>query len=134
MKSKSLLKIALSVVLLFGLIALLTIVGTVEPTSWPHQMEAVTAVALTAAVTPRSAFTIQEFCGRNAISKGLYYKLDKLGLGPDYFLVGVKEQHRRISLEAERRWQAQREADALARREAKAAKQQSAEQSAAEAG
>jgi hypothetical protein len=78
-------------------------------------------------VTGRSSFTVQEFCGRNGISKGLYYKLDKLGLGPRYFLVGVKEQHRRITTEAEREWQSSREADALAKREAKAAKQSAAE-------
>jgi hypothetical protein len=74
-------------------------------------------------VTGRAAYTVPEFCRRNAISKGLYYKLDKLGLGPRYFFAGVGEQHRRITPDAEREWQAQREADALAR---KAAKSQSA--------
>jgi hypothetical protein len=82
-------------------------------------------------VTGRSSFTVTEFCARNAMSKGLYYKLDKLGLGPDYLLVGVGDQHRRITLEAERRWQSKREAAAVAK---KAAKRQSADQSPAEAG
>jgi hypothetical protein len=81
-------------------------------------------------VTGRSAFTVPEFCRRNGFSKGLYYKLDKLGLGPDYFLVGVGDQHRRITLEAERKWQAQREAATSAK---KAAKHQPADQPAVEA-
>jgi hypothetical protein len=70
-------------------------------------------------VTGRSAFTVPEFCRRNAISKGLYYKLDKQGKGPRYFFAGVEDGHRRITPEAEREWQAQREADALARKAAK---------------
>jgi hypothetical protein len=80
-------------------------------------------------VMGRSAFTVEEFCARNFISKGLFYKLDKAGLAPRYFLVGEKG-HRRITAEAEREWQAQREADAIARR---AAKNQPAEQSVVEA-
>jgi hypothetical protein len=75
-------------------------------------------------VTGRSAYTVPEFCRRNGISKGLYYKLDKLVLGPRYFLVGVKDQHRRITTEAEREWQVSGEADAAARKAAKAAAQQ----------
>jgi hypothetical protein len=70
-------------------------------------------------VTGRSSFKVTEFCARNGISKGLYYKLDKLGRGPPYLLVGVGEQHRRITLEAEREWQAQQEAAAVARKAAK---------------
>jgi hypothetical protein len=74
-------------------------------------------------VTGRSAFTVGEFCGRNRISKGLYYKLDGLGLGPRYFLVG-EHGHRRITLDAERELPAQREA-------ATAAEKQSVEEAAA---
>jgi hypothetical protein len=68
--------------------------------------------------TGRSAFTVAEFCARNSISKGLFYKLDRAGLAPRYFLVG-ENGHRRITPQAEREWQAQREADALARKAAK---------------
>jgi hypothetical protein len=68
-------------------------------------------------VTGRSAFTVPEFCARNAISRGLLYKLDRAGAGPRYFLVGERG-HRRITLEAEREWQAQREAAAAEKQSA----------------
>ena len=70
-------------------------------------------------ITGQSAFTVPEFCRRNAISKGLYYKLDGLDLGPRYFLVG-EHGHRRITPEAEREWQAQREAATAAAKQSAA--------------
>jgi hypothetical protein len=50
----------------------------------------------------RSSFTISEFCQRNGISRGFYYKLKGKGLGPremspDGNLI-------RISVEAEVAW------------------------------
>ena len=69
----------------------------------------------------RVAFSIQEFCVRNAIGTGTYHKLKHLGLGPDEMRFGNVV---RITAEAELKWQRARtyptgdEAKAKARSEA----------------
>jgi hypothetical protein len=52
----------------------------------------------------RAAFTKREFCQRNAISLPFYYKLRKMGRGP-------REMLGRITVDAERDWQKEREAE-----------------------
>jgi hypothetical protein len=56
----------------------------------------------------RSAFTKSEFCRRNGISKSFFYKIRKQGRGP-------REMLGRITAEAERDWQHEREAEAAAK-------------------
>jgi hypothetical protein len=53
----------------------------------------------------RSSFTKAEFCQRNAISIALFYKLRKQGRGP-------REMLGRITADAEKDWQREREAEA----------------------
>jgi hypothetical protein len=55
----------------------------------------------------RRSWTIDEFCERNGISRSLYYKLQRQGLGPRTWGAGT---HQRISDQAETDWIAQREA------------------------
>ena len=52
--------------------------------------------------TERVAFSIQEFCFRNAISPSTYFKLKRAGLGPNEMRVGNLV---RITFEAELEWQ-----------------------------
>jgi hypothetical protein len=54
----------------------------------------------------RSAFTIAEFCGRNAIGLATFHKLKRQGLGPREMRLGSAI---RISIEAERDWRNARE-------------------------
>jgi hypothetical protein len=55
----------------------------------------------------RSSFTIDEFCGRNHISRGLYFSMRKAGIGPAEMRIGHLV---RISGEAELQWQRARTA------------------------
>jgi hypothetical protein len=55
----------------------------------------------------RAAFSIREFCLRNSISRSMYYKLRRLGIGPRVMSVGVRQL---ITGEAEKEWQRDREA------------------------
>jgi hypothetical protein len=61
--------------------------------------------------TPRPetacAYTIPEFCAEHRISRPLYYKLRKAGLGPRIMRVGEKPL---ISVEAAADWRREREA------------------------
>jgi hypothetical protein len=57
----------------------------------------------------RSAFTISEFCQRNGISRGMFYKMQAAGKGPRLMEIG---SHKRISAEAELDWKRACEADA----------------------
>jgi hypothetical protein len=52
----------------------------------------------------RSAYTKKEFCQRNAMSLAFFYKLRKAGKGP-------REMLGRITVDAERDWQKEREAE-----------------------
>ena len=56
--------------------------------------------------TQRQAFSISEFCARNAISLHLYHKLRQQGRGPKTMPLG---RAIRISVEAEQAWRAERE-------------------------
>ena len=49
----------------------------------------------------QQAFSIDQFCGRNLLSRGMLYKLWKQGKGPRYLMVGAV---RRITAEQERDW------------------------------
>ena len=60
-----------------------------------------TGMALATSITGQSAFTIAEFCKRNSISRGMFYKLLAAGQGPRLMQVGT---HKRISAEAEADW------------------------------
>ena len=53
-----------------------------------------------------ACFTIDEFCDTHRISRAMFYKLLKQGIGPDMIQVGVK---RLITVEAAARWRAERE-------------------------
>ena len=55
----------------------------------------------------RAAFSISEFCRRNCISRSMFYKLRRFGIGPRVMRVGVRQI---ISRDAERDWQREREA------------------------
>jgi hypothetical protein len=55
------------------------------------------------------AYSIKEFCRRNQLSQGFYFKLQREGLGPQTMLVGTKVL---ISQEAAARWRKEREAAA----------------------
>jgi hypothetical protein len=77
----------------------------------------------------RASFTIQEFCDRNAISRGAYLLLRKAGLGPvEMRPSGLAHGAIRISVAAEARWIAEAEkrvvaeADQLADRAKRAGK------------
>jgi hypothetical protein len=52
--------------------------------------------------TERSAFTVNEFCSRNHISRGLYFNMRKAGIGPAEMRIGHVV---RVSAEAELEWQ-----------------------------
>jgi len=69
----------------------------------------------------RMAFTVEEFCVRNHISKNTYYKLKALGLGPREMEIG---RTRLISHEEEAKWREARSNPKgdEAKRNAKAAK------------
>ena len=106
-------KIAVNAVLLLMVIGLLAIapsLATIEPSvSWPHHIDAMTGMALATSITGQSAFTIAEFCKRNSISRGMFYKLLAAGQGPRLMQVGT---HKRISAEAEADWKRACETDA----------------------
>ena len=53
-----------------------------------------------------SSFSIDEWCAHRRVSRGLFYKMIKLGIGPRTHMVGVR---RLISAEADAEWLAQRE-------------------------
>lgn len=53
----------------------------------------------------RSAFTKTEFCARNSMSRSFFYKIRKQGRGP-------REMLGRITADAEKDWQREREAEA----------------------
>lgn len=53
------------------------------------------------------AFDISAFCKRNGISRGMYYKMKKQGLGPTEFRVGTKPL---ISHESDAAWRRRMEA------------------------
>lgn len=72
----------------------------------PHHTVMAMVVSATIAA-PQSAFTISEFCRRNAISKSMFYKMCAAGCGPRLMQVGA---HSRISAEAEAAWKTAREA------------------------
>ena len=57
----------------------------------------------------KEAITIIEFCQENSICRSHFYKLVRLGLGPDLMDVGG---HKRISREAGEKWRRAREAAA----------------------
>jgi hypothetical protein len=61
-------------------------------------------------ITDRS-FTINEFCEAERISRGALYELWRQGCGPRFYWNGT---HRRITADARRDWQHQREAAAIA--------------------
>jgi hypothetical protein len=60
----------------------------------------------TAGVMERQAFTIREFCSRNRIAPSTFFKLKASDRAPRLMTLG---RAIRISVEAERDWQAERE-------------------------
>ncbi len=60
---------------------------------------------------PNPSETIDEFCIAERISRGMYYKLKRMGKGPREMAIGT---HKRISPEAHAGWRREREADAQA--------------------
>jgi predicted DNA-binding transcriptional regulator AlpA len=54
----------------------------------------------------RDNYSIDQFCARNAISRGMFYKLDKAGQAPKCFSVGTR---RLISKESAAEWRRERE-------------------------
>jgi hypothetical protein len=54
------------------------------------------------------SFTVGEWCEHRRLSRGMFYKLSKLGLAPKTHTVGTK---RLISAEADRAWVRAREAE-----------------------
>jgi len=58
-------------------------------------------------MTEHSAWTISQFCARQSFSRGYFYKIKKLGLGPREMNVNGLI---RITVEAEAEWKAEREA------------------------
>jgi len=54
----------------------------------------------------RRAMTVAEWCTARRLSKAMFYKLARLGLGPVTYRVGTR---RFISYEADAAWQAQQE-------------------------
>lgn len=65
---------------------------------------------------PIAAYSIHEFCHAFRISVDHYYRLQRLGHGPDVMKVGTRTI---ISVEAASRWREQREAAAKKSNEAK---------------
>jgi excisionase family DNA binding protein len=57
----------------------------------------------------KAAFSVGEFCQRNAISRSFFYKLINSGNAPRMMLVGT---HKRITREAELEWHQRMEAEA----------------------
>ncbi len=55
----------------------------------------------------RATYSIDDFCRAYAISRGMFYKLLKVGQAPRIMCVGT---HKRISTEAAEEWRRQREA------------------------
>jgi hypothetical protein len=53
------------------------------------------------------AYTIAEFCRRHAISERMFFKMQRLGLGPRLMSVGTRKL---ISIEAAAEWRREREA------------------------
>jgi hypothetical protein len=104
-------KIGLGAVLLFALIALLSLAPSLAAIEPHHTVMTAMAVSVTIAA-PQSAFTITEFCRRNAISKAMFYKICAAGHGPRLMKVGT---HSRISVEAEADWKRAREAEVAAK-------------------
>ena len=64
----------------------------------------------TVAPVARTSLTIQEFCERNHLSEAQYHTLRRAGKGPRTMKTG-KTRGVRISIEAEREWIAEREAN-----------------------
>ncbi len=60
-------------------------------------------------MTERTAFRISEWCQRNGISRGHFYKLQKQGLAPRVFHLGDCPL---ISIEADAAWRRARNAEA----------------------
>jgi predicted DNA-binding transcriptional regulator AlpA len=58
-------------------------------------------------LTEKSAFSIEQFCARNSISRALFYKMRKAGTAPRLAYIGSKPI---VSVEAERDWIRAREA------------------------
>ena len=56
------------------------------------------------------SFSIERFCKRNGISKRQYFKMQRQGIGPHTLKIGGRKGIR-ISLEAERDWIREREAE-----------------------
>lgn len=59
------------------------------------------------APTGRKAFSVGEFCRIHSISRAMFYKLAKIGMGPRTMKVGAKQL---ISEEAAAAWRAERTA------------------------
>jgi hypothetical protein len=57
------------------------------------------------------SFTLNEWCDHRRVSRSMYYKLTKLGLAPDSYLVG---NSRYITAEADAAWLAERQAESKA--------------------
>ena len=57
--------------------------------------------------TPRSVFTVEEFCEAHRISRSMLYQLWGEGIGPRRMAVGAKVL---ISIEAAADWRLEREA------------------------
>jgi hypothetical protein len=65
-----------------------------------------------------SSMTIDQWCDSNNFCRSFYYKLKKSGKAPRTFSAGAA---RRISDEAAREWQREREAEAQAQQASEAA-------------
>jgi hypothetical protein len=57
--------------------------------------------------TGRKAFTVDEFCTNHSISRAMFYKLAKAGMGPRVMRVGTKQL---VSEEEAAAWRAERTA------------------------
>jgi hypothetical protein len=57
----------------------------------------------------RAAFSISEFCDAHGISRGMFYKLARQGIGPRTMRVGTRTL---VSVEAAAEWRRTREAAA----------------------
>jgi hypothetical protein len=56
-----------------------------------------------------SAYTVDDFCKLNRISRSKFYELIQLGKGPHCFFIGIQ---RRISVESAAQWRKQMEMEA----------------------
>jgi hypothetical protein len=70
------------------------------------QISVTECAALAAARLDRAAWSIVEFCERNGLSRSMFYRLKRLGIGPRIMTVGERQL---ISVAAEREWQLERE-------------------------